>query len=226
MSPGEEPRVPLDRAPFPGPWRERGACRVVPTAVFFPARGTSPAAAKEVCRACPVCEDCRAYALPLGDLLGVWGGLAEVERQHLRRGHADPTPAPPVPVPTSKRRRPRRGGVLYRTLEELTAHPGRWARVAIYPGPYTAAGMAGRLRAGTVAAPPGIWQFEGRHSDDGTSGLWAHYGPTHVDVATTRPDNVACLAPPIGSAPMKDEWRHSDGSASRADGVHGPLADV
>lgn len=191
MSAAEEPRVPLDSAPFPGPWREQGACRVVPTAVFFPSRGTSLEPAKEVCRACPVRDQCRDYAIPLGDLKGVWGGLAEVERQRLRRGHTDPLPRPPVPVASAKRRRPRRGGVLYRTLEELTAHPGRWARVALYPAPYTAAGMAGRLRAGTVAAPPGIWQFEGRHSDDGTSGLWAHYEPDHVNQATARTDDVA-----------------------------------
>ncbi|MGH9153264.1 MAG: WhiB family transcriptional regulator, partial [Acidimicrobiales bacterium] len=70
----------IEEVAFPGPWRQRGACGVVPTQVFFPGRGQSVEPAKAVCRACPVITECREYALGISDLKGIWGGLAEEER--------------------------------------------------------------------------------------------------------------------------------------------------
>lgn len=34
-----------------------------------------------LCRACPVVEDCRAHALRLGVLDGIWGGLLPEQRR-------------------------------------------------------------------------------------------------------------------------------------------------
>lgn len=167
----------IKEVPFPGPWRRRGACLVVPTEVFFPGPGESLEPAKAVCRACPVVNECREYALGVSDLKGIWGGLGEEERQRLRRrpdGDPSPEPAPSQPPPAPPP--PRRRGPLYRALEELAASPQRWARVAWYPGIHTAGGMAARLRAGTVTVPDGKWQFQA-HEDGGGSGLWARYTP-------------------------------------------------
>jgi WhiB family transcriptional regulator, redox-sensing transcriptional regulator len=163
-------RVPLDDVPFPGPWAQHGACRSTATEIFFPARGASTEPAKEVCRTCPVRDECREYSLPLRTLKGVWGGLAEVERRRLR---ATPTHAQPGERQAGRSRRVRRSP-LYRALEELAASPGRWARAVWYPGAHTAGGMASRLRRGIVAAPEGAWQFEAGPSEGG-SGLWACY---------------------------------------------------
>ena len=158
-------RVPLEAVAMPGPWALRGACRGVAIEVFFPGRGRSTEPAKAVCRGCLVLQPCREYALGLSGLKGVWGGLAEVERKRVR---AEAVAAPPP-------RRQVRRSPLYRALEELTASPGRWARVAWYPGQHTAAGMATRLRAGAVAAPAGRWDFEAVGSDGGSE-LRARYG--------------------------------------------------
>jgi WhiB family redox-sensing transcriptional regulator len=171
-------RLALEDVAAPGPWRARGACTIVPTEVFFPGRGVSLEAAKAVCRACPVLEACRDYAVPLPELKGVWGGLGEEERRRLRagRGGATPAPAAPPPKPPQTRRRPARpgNGALYRELDALTASPGRWAQVVRYPDANTAAAMAARLRGGWVAAPEGGWEFEAR--PDGTgSALFARY---------------------------------------------------
>jgi WhiB family transcriptional regulator, redox-sensing transcriptional regulator len=160
--------LPLGGVAFPGEWADRGACRTVPTEVFFPGRGASTETAKAVCRSCPVLEDCREYALAVVGLKGVWGGLAEVERKRLRAARAA-TPPPPRPPRDAARARPPRRSPLYRALEELTASPGRWAQVVWYPGPHTAAAMTTRLRAGALAAPEGRWRFEAVPSDGGSA---------------------------------------------------------
>jgi hypothetical protein len=130
--------------------------------------------------------ECREYALGISDLKGIWGGLAEEERQRLQRQRDGAVaPAPPPPAPPASRPRRQRRGPLYRALVELSASPGRWARVAWYPGIHTAGGMAARLRAGMVAAPKGPWQFEAR-ADDGGSGLWARYVPARGDEGSTE----------------------------------------
>ena len=176
----------IEEVPFPGPWRQRGACVVVPTEVFFPGRGQSVEPAKAVCRACPVVAQCREYALGIADLKGIWGGLAEEERQRARREQDDGSAPPPTRTgPPATPPRERRRGPLYRALVELSASPRRWARVAWYPGVHTAGGMAARLRAGIAAAPEGRWQFEARH-DDGGSGLWACYEPARADKDSTE----------------------------------------
>lgn len=174
-------RLPLDDVPFPGPWAQRGACRDVATEIFFPPRGASAEPAKEVCRTCPVRDQCQEYSLPLTTLKGVWGGLAEVERKRLR-----PTVGPALPAEGADgRSRRARRSPLHRALEELAASPGRWARVVWYPGAHTAAGVVGLLRRGVVAAPEGTWQFEAGPSEGG-SGVWACYERTGGPARSTE----------------------------------------
>ncbi len=43
-------------------------------------------AAQEVCQACPVSEDCRAYAAAIRPTWGVWAGREYRDREVLARG--------------------------------------------------------------------------------------------------------------------------------------------
>ncbi|MEU9860193.1 WhiB family transcriptional regulator [Streptomyces sp. NPDC047971] len=72
-------------------WRAAAACQDVDPDLFFPV-GVGPSAlsqaeeAKEVCRACPVREECLRWAMDEGrHVTGVWGGLTENERRSLHR---------------------------------------------------------------------------------------------------------------------------------------------
>lgn len=83
------------RHPGPGPWAERAACRDVDPELFFPVTGLETPAyarqvqqARQVCRRCPVLDECRTWAL---DHLpyGVAGGLTADGRAHYRRQRRD-----------------------------------------------------------------------------------------------------------------------------------------
>jgi WhiB family redox-sensing transcriptional regulator len=69
-------------------WSDRAACLTAEPETFFPV-GTGGhavddvAAAKAICRRCPVLDDCRDYALATRQPFGVWGGLDEEERRAL-----------------------------------------------------------------------------------------------------------------------------------------------
>ncbi|MCE0486356.1 WhiB family transcriptional regulator [Ornithinimicrobium sediminis] len=78
----------------PGPvaelweWQYRGLCRTVSPEVFFhpegergPARRRRDERAKQVCRQCPVLEQCREHALQVREPYGVWGAMTESERE-------------------------------------------------------------------------------------------------------------------------------------------------
>ncbi|MFE7245880.1 WhiB family transcriptional regulator [Streptomyces sp. NPDC057580] len=71
-------------------WRMHAACRDEDPDLFFPIGSTGPALvqtdeAKEVCRGCPVREQCLEWAMENGQDSGVWGGLGEAERRALKR---------------------------------------------------------------------------------------------------------------------------------------------
>jgi WhiB family transcriptional regulator, redox-sensing transcriptional regulator len=68
----------------PDQWKLKSACRGVDPDLFFPDRGGSVREAKEVCRGCPVREECLRYALENGESFGIWGGTSERERRSLR----------------------------------------------------------------------------------------------------------------------------------------------
>jgi WhiB family redox-sensing transcriptional regulator len=168
-------RVTLEGAPFPGSWRNDGACREVPPAIFFPGRGEEATAARAVCTACPVVEECRSYALGVAGLKGVWGGLSEHDRTDLRR-QADEAVAvvqsapPHAPGPASAP-----AGTLLAHLEELVHYEGQWAQVGRFASAHSASAMASLLRHRRRAVPPGRWCFEGYVDDQGGSELWARY---------------------------------------------------
>jgi WhiB family redox-sensing transcriptional regulator len=71
-------------------WRVHAACRDVDPDLFFPVGVTGAAvghiaAAKAVCRACTVREECLEFAISTNQEYGVWGGTSEEERRVLRR---------------------------------------------------------------------------------------------------------------------------------------------
>ena len=73
-------------ARFAARWRELAACRGTDLGVFFPDRGESAEAARQVCAACPVRQPCLDYAITNRITHGIWGGLTERERRALRSG--------------------------------------------------------------------------------------------------------------------------------------------
>lgn len=66
-------------------WQERGLCAQTDPEAFFPEKGGSTKAAKRVCAACEVREECLEYALTHDERWGVFGGYSERERRKLQR---------------------------------------------------------------------------------------------------------------------------------------------
>jgi len=71
-------------------WRSEAACREVDPELFFPIGNSGPALlqieeAKQVCRRCPVMQECLHWAIDSGQDAGVWGGMSEDERRALKR---------------------------------------------------------------------------------------------------------------------------------------------
>ena len=88
MSADDVVRESIFDVPPPGPWAALGACLGAGCARWFPKRGGDVRAAKAVCDACPVLDPCRSYGLAYPQLLGVWGGLSQVQRIKRSRGQA------------------------------------------------------------------------------------------------------------------------------------------
>lgn len=75
-------------------WQDRAACKTADAeAIFFPVSTTDVtiAAAKEICRSCPVIDACARFALERREPHGVWGGMSEKERKAALRSR-------PVPI--------------------------------------------------------------------------------------------------------------------------------
>jgi WhiB family redox-sensing transcriptional regulator len=76
-------------------WRARAACKGPETALFFPPgsaerkdeREARERRAKAICHECPVKRECLEYALGVGEMHGIWGGLNEAERRGRRGSH-------------------------------------------------------------------------------------------------------------------------------------------
>jgi WhiB family redox-sensing transcriptional regulator len=88
-----------DVSALPGPnadlwdWQLDARCRELPTAVFFhpwgergDRRHRREAEAKQICRTCPVIDECARHALAAREQYGVWGGMGEDERRAMLRG--------------------------------------------------------------------------------------------------------------------------------------------
>ncbi|MEE1742240.1 WhiB family transcriptional regulator [Streptomyces sp. BE147] len=70
-------------------WQETALCAQAGPEFFFPAPGSSTREAKQLCNACEGRVACLEYALANDERFGVWGGLSEKEREHLRRVERD-----------------------------------------------------------------------------------------------------------------------------------------
>lgn len=79
----------LDLPRFSGP----ALCAETDPDLFHPPKGDSNnGAARRVCGACEVRDECLAYALDRDEQHGIWGGLSPSERRRLK--HRRPGPAP------------------------------------------------------------------------------------------------------------------------------------
>ena len=72
----------------PGAWADEGLCRQTDPEAFFPEKGGSTKAPKEICERCEVKAECLTFALVNNERFGVWGGMSERTRKRL------PVPAP------------------------------------------------------------------------------------------------------------------------------------
>jgi WhiB family transcriptional regulator, redox-sensing transcriptional regulator len=69
----------------PVEWQTNARCTEVDPEIFFPERGGSSKAARQVCGNCLVKEQCLEYALNNKEQFGIWGGTSERERRRLRK---------------------------------------------------------------------------------------------------------------------------------------------
>jgi WhiB family redox-sensing transcriptional regulator len=65
-------------------WMADARCPQVGSDLFYADDLTGVQAALEVCRRCPVRDDCLDHALDTGEIYGVWGGTSETARGKLR----------------------------------------------------------------------------------------------------------------------------------------------
>lgn len=70
--------MPLDEQ-----WQERGACRGIPSELFFPPVEHEAYEAKSLCGVCSVRDQCLESALIGNERFGIWGGLTTQERRVL-----------------------------------------------------------------------------------------------------------------------------------------------
>ncbi|HEX9504524.1 MAG TPA: WhiB family transcriptional regulator [Acidimicrobiia bacterium] len=76
-------------------WRTRAACRGPETALFFPPTNTErredrdarERRAKAICGGCPVRRECLQYAIGVGEMHGIWGGMNEAERRAMQEAN-------------------------------------------------------------------------------------------------------------------------------------------
>ena len=71
----------------PDDWRDRAECKDDATADLWfvpPGDRHGIAAAKAICRRCPVAPECLAEAMADPSIVGVWGGTTENQRAKLR----------------------------------------------------------------------------------------------------------------------------------------------
>ena len=72
-------------------WMTKAACIGEPRDLFFPGPGQDgirkTKKAKEICRSCPVVNDCIEYAMSFSprSLIGIWGGTTERERTRIHK---------------------------------------------------------------------------------------------------------------------------------------------
>ena len=85
----------------PGDWRNEAACRGKDVSLFFPdgQGGPGPAAARRICRSCPVRDECYTYANEAPELEGIWAGYSTASRRRTYHGATKTTPKFDKPHP-------------------------------------------------------------------------------------------------------------------------------
>jgi WhiB family redox-sensing transcriptional regulator len=67
---------------------EGAACAGEDPELWFPSEAATAAStaatAKEICSGCPIVEECAEYAIPIAELVGVWGNLTAAQRRQKR----------------------------------------------------------------------------------------------------------------------------------------------
>ncbi|MFD9569942.1 WhiB family transcriptional regulator [Streptomyces sp. NPDC059982] len=66
-------------------WEDSALCAQTDPEEFFPEKGGTTRAAKTVCTACQVRDECLEAALTRPERFGIWGGMSEHERSTLHR---------------------------------------------------------------------------------------------------------------------------------------------
>jgi WhiB family redox-sensing transcriptional regulator len=69
-----------------GGWVDQAACSGHDPEMWFPHKTDPALKATAICNTCPVLDQCKDYGLAHPDLQGLWGGLTEDEREHIRKG--------------------------------------------------------------------------------------------------------------------------------------------
>ena len=77
-------------------WRASAQCRRDNAVYFFAPphferkaeKDLREGAARSLCRACPVQQECLEYSIAVQEPHGIWGGLNELERKRLQRKRA------------------------------------------------------------------------------------------------------------------------------------------
>jgi WhiB family redox-sensing transcriptional regulator len=82
---------PLDLVLPAEEWQERALCPQTDPEAFFPEKGGSTRDAKRICARCEVKDECLDYALARDIRYGIWGGLSERERCHVKRNRVPVT---------------------------------------------------------------------------------------------------------------------------------------
>lgn len=72
-------------APLPDAWQEDAACRDADIGLFFSLDDDDQRAAQELCRSCPVQQECLRFALENREMYGIWGGMQESDRRSVIR---------------------------------------------------------------------------------------------------------------------------------------------
>src|SRR5882762_7953430 len=64
-------------------WMAKARCLGMDPSLFFPHENDSPESeqAKDVCKRCPVRQECLEFAIKNHENYGIWGGLTEMERR-------------------------------------------------------------------------------------------------------------------------------------------------
>ena len=70
---------------LPDDWQEDAACRDADISMFFSLDDDDQRAAQELCKSCPVQQDCLRFAIENREMYGIWGGMLEGDRRSLIR---------------------------------------------------------------------------------------------------------------------------------------------